>query len=72
MLYFDERSVARHYAIEFHDDGFTWSRDTPQFAQRFRVTIAKDGQTMAGEGTMKKDGAEWEPDLALAYLRITD
>jgi hypothetical protein len=70
MLYFDERSVARRYDIEFHDDGFTWSRNTAQFAQRFRVTIAKDGRTMAGEGTMKKDGAEWEPDLDLAYVRV--
>src|SRR5262245_58185425 len=57
MLYFDERGVARKYDVALHADGFTWSRDVPapQFAQRFRVTIAKDGRTMKGEGTMKKD-----------------
>jgi hypothetical protein len=71
MLYFDERIVARRYDVTLHEDGFTWSRDTPRFAQRFRVTMAKDGLTMRGEGTMKKEGSEWESDLRLAYVRVT-
>jgi hypothetical protein len=71
MLYFDERSVARRYDITFHEDGFTWSRDAPQFAQRFRITIAKDGRTMQSEGMMKKEGSDWEPDLHLSYVRAT-
>ena len=71
MLYFDERGVGRRYAVTFHEDGFAWSRDAPQFARRFRVTMAKDGRTMRGEGTMKKVGSEWEPDLQLAYVRAT-
>jgi hypothetical protein len=70
MLYFDVRGVARRYEIEFHADGFTWSRNSPEFAQRFRVTMANDGRTMAGEGTMKKAGAPWEPDLRLSYTRV--
>jgi hypothetical protein len=71
MLYFDVRGVARKYDVELHEDDFTWSRDAsaPQFAQRFRVTIAKDGRTMEGEGMMKKDGPTWEPDLRLLYVR---
>jgi hypothetical protein len=71
MLYFDERTVARRYDVTFHEDGFTWSRDTPRFAQRFRVTMAKDGQAMQSEGAMKRDGGEWEPDLRLSYVRAT-
>jgi hypothetical protein len=71
MLYFDERSVARRYDVTFQDDGFTWSRDTPRFAQRFRVTMAQDGRTMQGEGSMKKESGDWEPDLALSYVRAT-
>lgn len=71
MLYFDQRGVARRYDVAFHDDGFTWSRNAPQFAQRFRVTMAEDGRAMRGEGMMKKDGAEWEPDLHLSYVRAT-
>jgi hypothetical protein len=70
MLYFDVRGVARMYDVAFHADGFTWSRDAPQFAQRFRVTIADDGRTMESEGTMKKDGTTWEPDLRLSYVRV--
>jgi hypothetical protein len=69
MLYFDERGVGRRYDVTFHEDGFTWSRDAVQFAQRFRVTLAKDGRTMESEGLMKKDGSEWEADLRLSYVR---
>jgi hypothetical protein len=70
MLYFDARAVARRYHVAFHADGFTWSRDSSQLAQRFRVTIADDGRTMESEGAMKKDGATWEPDLRLSYVRV--
>ena len=69
MLYFDVRGVARRYEVAFHADGFGWSRDDPQFAQRYRVTIAEDGRTMEGKGEMKKAGAAWEPDLRLSYAR---
>jgi hypothetical protein len=71
MLYFDERSVARRYDVTFHEDGFTWSRDAPQFAQRFRVTLASDGRTMEGKGAMKKEASGWEADLQLSYVRAT-
>ena len=69
MLYFDMRGVARKYDVGLDADGFSWSRDTPELAQRYRVTIAKDGGTMEGEGTMKKNGGAWEPDLGLSYVR---
>lgn len=69
MLYFDVRGVARTYRVEFHSKGFTWSRDAQKFGQRFRVTIAEDGKTMEGEGSMRKEGKDWEPDLRLSYVR---
>jgi hypothetical protein len=71
MLYFDGRGVSRRYEVAFDADGFTWSRDDAQLAQRFRVTIASDGRTMEAEGTMKKDGGAWEPDLRLSCVRAT-
>ena len=71
MLYFDERGVARRYEVALRPDGFTWSRDTPEFSQRYRVSFAQDGRTMEGEGTMKKNGGDWEPDLRLSYVRAT-
>ena len=74
MLYFDVRGVARTYDVTLDTDGFTWSREAPppQFAQRFRVTIASDGHTMESRGTMKKDGGAWEPDLSLSYVRASE
>ena len=69
MLYFDTRGVARTYQVELDANGFTWKRDAPEFAQTFRVTIAAGGDSMEGEGTMKKAGAGWEPDLRLSYVR---
>ena len=70
MLYVDVRGVARKYDVALDDDGFTWSRNAPGFSQRFRVTIARGGEAMEGEGTMSKDGATWEPDLRLSYVRV--
>jgi hypothetical protein len=74
MLYFDVRGVARKYDVAIREDGFTWSREAPapQFAQRFTVTIAKDGRTMESAGLMKKDGQTWEPDLRLSYVRARE
>jgi hypothetical protein len=69
MIYFDVRGVSRRYDVELRDDGFTWSRDDAELAQRFRVTIAPDGRSMEGEGTMSKDGRASEPDLCLSYAR---
>ena len=69
MLYFDARGIARTYQVELDANGFTWTRDAPEFAQRFRVTIAADGDSMEGEGTMNKAGAGWQPDLRLSYVR---
>ena len=70
MLYFDGRGVSRRYDVTFHEDGFTWSRESPKFAQRFRVTFGAAGRTMESEGTMKKDEGAWEPDLRLSYVRV--
>lgn len=72
MLYFDVRGVARRYEVEFHADGFTWSRLAPKFSQRFRITIADGGRTMEGEGLMRKDDQPWEPDLRLSYSRVDE
>lgn len=69
MLYFDVRGVSRRYAVTLASDGFTWSRDAGGFAQRFQVTITADGRSMESEGTMRRDGGEWESDLRLSYAR---
>lgn len=44
-------------------------RTTPEFFQRFIITIAHDNGTMRAVGEMSKDGGPWGPDLALTYTR---
>jgi hypothetical protein len=69
MLYFDERGVSRRYEVAFHERGVTWSREDPQLSQRFQVTIGSGGDTMEGEGSMRKGAAAWQRDLRLSYVR---
>jgi hypothetical protein len=68
MLYFDERGVPRRYEVALRDNGFTWTRDDAEFAQRFEVRFGSANE-MEGEGAMKKAGGAWEPDLRLSYAR---
>jgi hypothetical protein len=69
MLYHDVRGVSRLYTVVWHPDGFTWSRDGPDMAQSFRVTIA--GDRMTGRGRLRKAGADaWERDLELDFERV--
>jgi hypothetical protein len=72
MLYFDVRDVSREYRWTIADNVFTWSRDAPDFAQRMVFTISPDGQSIAAQGAMSRNGAPWEPDLQLDYRRVSD
>lgn len=70
MLYFDERAVAREYQAKMEPQVLRWWRNTPEFSQRYTITIAHDTATMLGVGEMSKDGGPWGPDLSLTYTRI--
>jgi len=72
MQYFDERGVSRKYDVSVQDDVVQWWRDEPAFRQRNVVTIAADGRTMSARGEMSRDGAAWEPDLALTFTRADE
>ena len=69
MLYFDERGVSRRYEVSLRDDVWAWWRNTPEFSQRFTGAIDADGRTIVSRGELSRDGAAWEPDLALTYTR---
>ena len=69
MLYFDERGVSRKYDASLDGDVLKWWRNDPRLSQRFSCNIIDDGRTMVGKGELSKDGAPWEPDLALTYTR---
>jgi len=71
MLYFDVRNVSREYRWTVSDNIWTWSRDDPGFSQRMVLTVAEDGQSIDANGQMSKNGQPWEPDLQLAYSRVS-
>ena len=70
MLYFDERGVSRRYEVSLQDNVWKWWRNDPEFSQRFTGSIAADGRTIVSRGELSRDGATWEPDLALTYTRV--
>jgi hypothetical protein len=70
MLYFDERDVSRHYALEVAEGQVVWHRDEDAFAQRMTIDIAPDGRRLEARGTMSRDGGPWEDDLQLSFERL--
>jgi hypothetical protein len=70
MLYFDERGVSRKYDVTIADDLLTWRRDESSLSQRTTIAIEDEGNKMVGKGEMSRDGAAWEDDLSLTYLRV--
>ena len=69
MLYYDERGVSRRYEVSLRDNVWKWWRTAPGFSQRFVGMIAADGRSIVSRGELSRDGASWEPDLALTYTR---
>ncbi len=61
--------MSRRYEVSLRDNVLRWWRDAPDFSQRFTGRIASDGRTIVGRGELSRDGASWEPDLALTYTR---
>lgn len=70
MLHFDERGTSRKYDVTMTHNQLTWWRDEPSFSQRFTIAIEDDGNIMVSRGEMSRDGAAWEPDLALTFVRV--
>ena len=73
--YFDSRGVARVYRMSLEDGVWRLWRDEPDlspldFSQRFTGTFSDDGRTIAGRWEICHDGATWEHDFDLTYLRV--
>ena len=71
--YFDNRGVARVYAMGFADGVWTLSRDEVDlspldFRQRWPGTL--DGDTITGAWEISHDGSTWEHDFELRYQRV--
>ena len=69
MLYFDERDVSRRYEVRLREGVIEWSRNDPEFSQRFTATLSADGRAIVARGEMSREGGNWEPDLQLTYTR---
>jgi hypothetical protein len=70
LLHHDARGVTRIYDAAVHGRVLRWWRDAPDFRQRYALTVAPDGRTMASSGELCRDGSTWEHDLALTYSRV--
>jgi hypothetical protein len=72
--YFDSRGVARVYRMSF-DSGVwkLWREEADfsplDFSQRFTGTFSDDGNTIVGAWEICHDGATWEHDFDLTYIR---
>jgi hypothetical protein len=70
MLYFDSRKVSRKYECSIAGNQWKWWRNSPNFSQRFTVTIEENGNKMVSTGEMRRGDSDWEGDLNLAYERV--
>lgn len=70
LLHHDERGVTRIYDAAVEGRVLRWWRDAPDFRQRYSLTVAPDGRSMASSGELSRDGSTWEQDLALRYTRV--
>ncbi|HEY8317493.1 MAG TPA: hypothetical protein VIG76_01550 [Amnibacterium sp.] len=70
LLHHDDRGVTRIYDAAIEGRVLRWWRDAPDFAQRYRLTVAADGLSMAGKGELCQDGSTWHQDLDLTYTRV--
>jgi hypothetical protein len=72
--YFDDRGVARLYAMSFGDGTWTLERTQPdasplEFSQRYVGTLSDDGNAIAGAWEICHDGTTWQTDFQLSYRR---
>lgn len=70
LFYFDSRGVHRVYELSLTREAWEWRRDSPELSQRFRATFEEDGDVLAGQGRMSRDGETWEDDIAMTYRRV--
>lgn len=72
--YFDDRGVARVYAMTFDGGRWVLLRSKPDFTpldfhQRYIGELAADGSAIRGRWESSGDGESWELDFQLHYHR---
>jgi hypothetical protein len=70
VLYADDRRVSRVYHMRFKDGDWQQWREGPEFFQRFKGTVSKDGNTITASWEMSRNAGEtWDHDFDLMYRR---
>jgi hypothetical protein len=74
MHYFDSRGIVRLYAMTIEDGEWTLLRTQADFSplpfhQRYVGTFATDGSRIDGRWEKSDDGADWQLDFELNYIR---
>lgn len=67
-LYHDERGVCRLFDVTFDDGEWTWSREDPDFHQRFIGTVTADRIDARTEAS-DDGGKTWRKDFDLIFER---
>ena len=70
MHYYDSRGVFRDYSASIDGDALRFSREDPEFPQRFYGTFTEEGNTMNGVWQLRRE-ERWEDDLKITYRRKT-
>jgi hypothetical protein len=68
-LYGDSRGVSRLYEMSFANGLWNLWRAAPGFHQRFGGRISSDGRTIDSKWEKSEDGANWDSDFDLKYIR---
>lgn len=70
MHYFDSRGVHRIFTVSLSEGILRCARNAPGFSQRITLTIRDDGNTIAGQAELSRDGTNWQDDLTITYRRV--
>ncbi len=69
VFYYDARTVSRVYEMSFSENVWKIWRESPGFWQRYEGKLSTDGNTIAGHWEKSSDGATWEHDFDVTYIR---
>ena len=69
QLYSDSRGVFRIYRGTLTDEAWMLERAAPDFHQRFVGDFRDDGRRIEGRWESSPDGATWELDFPITYVR---
>jgi hypothetical protein len=55
------------YEVSVSDEAWEFSRDAPEFSQRFTGTFEDGGDTISRLSKLSRDDTTWEDDLQITY-----